>query len=83
MVGSTPEDAVHGNPKQPAPPRKKGGRTPRGDIGKASQSQSKGKSNKKAKPAANVDLEDTRYQQSQDWFPAMKGPLQWHRKELV
>ena len=53
MVGFTPNDAVYGPPKQATPPRKKGGRTPREDIGKASQS--KGKGNKKTQPAADAD----------------------------
>ena len=57
MVGFTPEDVVHGTPKQATPPRKKGGRRPTGDIGKASQFQSKGKGNKKAKLAADADHE--------------------------
>ena len=45
-------------PKQLAPPRKKGGRTHKGDTTRASQSQSKSKCNKKAKVAANAHFEE-------------------------
>ena len=48
--GGAPEDTVYVTPKHVAPPRKNGGRTPKGDTSKVSESQSKGKGNKKAKP---------------------------------
>ena len=57
MVWSTPEDTVYGTAKQPAPPRKKGGCTPKGDTSKTSQPQSKGKGHKKAELVADADPE--------------------------
>ena len=47
-VGTTPENAVYGTPKQSRGLGKKGGRTSKGDENRASGSQSKGKGNKKA-----------------------------------
>ena len=85
MVGAIPEDAAYGTSKQSAPPHKKGGHTPREDTSKASQSQSNGKGNKKAKPTANADvmqqhplLRHLVPRKPRLGVEGMEGLVQWH-----